>query len=151
LGLTGVIFVLTYGMSLYNGVTPLIYLFGAVGVFSTFWGIYLRLDRRPFLDISADGIWCRSWGEQRLRFAEFKAVYPRRYQLNVGVVLVPQKLDELRAKLSWIGRMSLLGGTAVAHTGTLTLWTSRVDLPQLELLRAVQDEIVRASRGASTS
>jgi hypothetical protein len=26
------------------------------------WSMFVRFDRRPYLDVSAAGIWCRRWG-----------------------------------------------------------------------------------------
>jgi hypothetical protein len=129
-----------YGLSFY------VILFGCTALGMLFWSVYLRFDRRPYLDISAAGIWCRRWGSQRLQFDEFKAVYPRRNQANIGITLVPRRPDELRRKLSLMGRLALrsgdFGGVA-AHQGTLTIWTNRLDLPQKPFLLAVQSEIVR--------
>ncbi|MES1185993.1 MAG: hypothetical protein ABUL60_19420 [Myxococcales bacterium] len=110
------------------------------------WSLFVRFDRRPYLDISAAGIWCRRWGAERLAFAELKAVYPRQSGANIGITLVPRRPDQLRPKLSWLGRLALrsgdFGGVA-AHQGTLTIWTNRLDLPQKAFLLAVQSEVVR--------
>ncbi|MGC4095077.1 MAG: hypothetical protein QM756_45595 [Polyangiaceae bacterium] len=118
---------------------------GVGGAFLLLWGVYQRLDWRPYLDISAEGIWCRRWGKNRIGFNEFEAVYPRRSGLNHGVVLVARSPDTLGAKLSWFGRLSLrsgdFGGTS-AHVGTLTIWTNRLELPSDELLPALQSLIV---------
>lgn len=119
----------------------------AVGMF--FWALYQFIDRRPFLDISAAGIWCRRWGTERIGFEDWKAVYPRRNGGNFGITLVPRQPEQLRRQLSLFGRLALrsgdFGGVA-AHQGTLTIWINRLDLPQNELLRAVQAEIVRVRR-----
>jgi hypothetical protein len=110
------------------------------------WSMFVRFDRRPYLDISTAGIWCRRWGTERLAFTDVKAVYPRQSGANLGITLVPRRPDELRPKLSWLGRLALrsgdFGGVA-AHQGTLTIWTNRLDLPQKPLLLALQSEIVR--------
>jgi hypothetical protein len=114
------------------------------------WSMFLRFDRRPYLDVSAAGLWCRRWGNERLAFTELKAVYPRRNGANIGITLVPRDPAALRRKLSWLGRLALRSGdfgAVAAHQGTLTLWTNRLDLPQKAFLLAVQSEIVRGRAG----
>ncbi len=150
---TAIIGGLTLGLYLWIGFTPIVALAaGGVAVLAL-WCIYLRLDRRPFLDISAEGIWCRAWGKQRLGYGDFKAVYPRQSRWDRGITLVPRDRELLRRRLSWLGRASLRQGGGgwggPAHVGTLTLWANRLDLPQAELLRAVQAEIVARRSGES--
>jgi hypothetical protein len=129
-----------------DGLSDAVGLLGCIAVGLFCWGMFLRLDRRPYLDISPAGIWCRRWGSERVAFSELKAVYPRRNGPNIGITLVPRRLAELRAKLSWFGRLALrsgdFGGVA-AHQGTLTIWTNRLDLPQTDFLLAVQGAIVQ--------
>jgi hypothetical protein len=130
------------------GVYQIVFACAAVIFFG--WSMFVRFDRRPYLDISPAGIWCRRWGTERLAFTDLKAVYPRQNGANIGITLVPRHPDQLRPKLSWLGRLALrsgdFGGVA-AHQGTLTIWTNRVDLPQKAFLLAVQSEVVRG-RGA---
>lgn len=150
---TAFIGALTFGLYSWKGLTPMVALFASFVAGLALWCVYLLLDRRPFLDISAEGIWCRSWGEQRLSYGDFKAVYPRQNRWDRGITLVPRDRELLRRRLSWFGRAALRGGGGgwggPAHVGTLTLWTNRVDLPQTELLRAVQAEIVARRSGKS--
>jgi hypothetical protein len=126
------------------------YILGAGGLFVFLWGTYQRLDRRPYLDISPEGIWSRRWGPARVHFNEIKAVYPRRSGRNIGVVLVPRAPQQLKQKLSFIGRLSLrsgdFGGTAT-HAGTLTIWCNRLDLPPREFLAALQALVIEHGRG----
>lgn len=142
---------IVFGLWRWSGVTPALVVFAGLWVYLALWCIFLRLDRRPFLELSAEGIWCRAWGTKRLSFADFKAVYPRQNRWDQGLSLVPRDREQLRVKLSWLGRLHLrsgAGGGVAAHVGTLTLWANRVDLPQAELLRAIQGEIV-ARRSAA--
>ena len=109
-------------------------------------GAVWLLDRRAYFDLSADGVWCRRWGSERIAFAEFKAVYPRRSGILVGVVLVPRNPDELRRRLSWLGRQALRSGDfggVTTHADTLTIWTTRLDLPHREFLLALRAAIQR--------
>jgi hypothetical protein len=107
------------------------------------WGLFLRFDRRPYVDISADGIFCRSWGRLHYRFDLFKAVYPRQGRGQRGVVLVPRAPAELAPTLSWLGRYNLRSGENVpAHAGTLTIWTTRIGVDRDTFMRALQSRIV---------
>ena len=130
------------------GLHPVVILIEFLALWLMLWGAYLRFDGRPYLQISAEGLWCRRWGDQWIRFEEFKAVYPRRTPINDGVTLVPRQPGALKPKLSTLGRLALssgdFGGVA-AHTNTLTIWTDRLDLPQTEFLLALQHEILRAA------
>lgn len=102
----------------------------------------MRLDRRPYLVVSAEGIWCRAWGNQQHGFNEFKAVYPRQNGLQRGVAFVPRSPAEFRHRLSWLARYSFRTGDGFsAHVGALTLWTTRVGLNRDGLLKALQVEI----------
>jgi hypothetical protein len=112
----------------------------------TLWGLFLLLDRRIYLDVSPEGVWCRAWGTQRYRFDQFKTVYPRERLLNSGLVLVPRAPAELAPTLSWWGRYLMRSGEGIpAHAGTLTVWTNRVGLDRDAFLRAVQSEIVKGA------
>jgi hypothetical protein len=115
------------------------------------WGLFLRFDRRPYVDISADGISCRSWGPLHYRFDLFKAVYPRQGRGQLGVVLVPRAPAQLAPTLSWLGRYNLRSGENVpAHANTLTLWTSRIGVDRDTFLRGLQARILdAAARSAS--
>jgi hypothetical protein len=116
--------------------------FGAL----TLWGLFLRLDRRPYVAISADDIFCRSWGPLHYRFDLFKAVYPREGRHQSGVVLVPRAPAELARTLSWLGRYNLRSGENVpAHAGTLTIWTTKIGVDRDAFLRGLQSRIVRAA------
>jgi hypothetical protein len=107
------------------------------------WGLFLLFDRRPYVDISADGIFCRSWGRLHYRFDLFKAVYPRQGRGQRGVVLVPRAPAELAPTLSWLGRYNLRSGENVpAHAGTLTIWTTRIGVDRDTFMRALQSRIV---------
>ena len=70
----------------------------------------------------------------------------RRNGLLIGVVLVPKNAAELRSRLSWVGRLAQRSGdfgSVSAHVNTLTIWTNRLDLPQRDLVAALQAAIVR--------
>jgi hypothetical protein len=121
---------------------------GAAGVLLFCWGVYQRLDNRPYLDISPEGIWCRRWGPERIGFDALKAVYLRKSGLNLGVALVPRAPEALKAELSLRGRLSLRSGdfgVTTAHAGTLTIWANRLDLPAADLLAALQSLVVGAA------
>jgi hypothetical protein len=108
------------------------------------WGLVLRFDRRVYLEISPEGVWCRAWGKERFAFTDFKAVYPRQRQGRQGVTLVPRATTTLAPRLSWWGRYLLRSGEGVpAHAGTLTIWTTVVGLHQDTVLRELQAAIVR--------
>jgi hypothetical protein len=110
------------------------------------WGLFLRFDRRTYVDISADGIFCRSWGPLHYRFDLFKAVYPRQGRGQRGVVLVPRSPAELAPTLSWLGRYNLRSGENVpAHAGTLTLWTTRIGVDRDTFMHGLQSRIVRGA------
>jgi len=151
-------FVLTLGaiastistmMGLYFGIGGQLVMVGSASLGVVLWGIFLLLDRRDYLKISSEGIWCRGWGTQQHAFAEFKAVYPRRNATMQGIVFVPRNLEQFRRRLPWYGRIALRGGGGVqAHVGTMTLWTTRVGVAQAPLLRALQAEIVSAGSGS---
>jgi len=145
---TGGIGVITLALGTWIGVTPLVTFLGIVAAGLALWCVYLRLDRRPFLEISAEGLWCRAWGKQRLGFEDFKAVYPRQNRWDRGISLVPRDRERLRRRLSWLGRLQLRsgGGQMAVHGGTLTLWANRVDLPQADLLRTIQAAIIAPRR-----
>lgn len=107
------------------------------------WALIARFDRRPYLNVSPEGIWCRAWGKHLLAFNDFKAAYPRQNRMgDQGVVLVPYNAATLAPKLSWEGRLALRSGESVpAHAGTLTIWTSKVGLDRDALLRGLLAEI----------
>lgn len=109
------------------------------------WALVARFDRRPYLEITAEGIWCRAWGKPRLAFQDLKAAYARRNSLGEqGVVLIPKDAAALAPKLSLNGRLLLRSGENVpAHAGTLTIWTSKVGLDQGSLLRGLQAELAK--------
>lgn len=111
------------------------------------WALIARFDRRPYVDVSPEGIWCRAWGKPHLSLDLFKAAYPRQNRMGEqGVVLVPRTAEAVAPKLSWFGRWMLRSGESVpAHAGTLTLWTSKVGLDRDTLLRGIQAEL---SKGA---
>lgn len=111
----------------------------------TLWTLVLRLDRRIYLEISLQGVWCRSWGRQCLPFALFKAAYPREKSLQEGVVLVPLAPAAVAPRLSWWGRRLLESGEYVpAHAGTLTIWTTRVGLDQNRVLSGLRRAIAES-------
>jgi hypothetical protein len=111
------------------------------------WALIARFDRRPYLEFSSEGIWCRAWGKQRFAYREFKAAYARRNRVGEqGLVLVPNSAEALAPQLSWLGRRALRSGERVpAHAGTLTIWTSKVGLDRDATLSALRAEISRAS------
>lgn len=116
------------------------------------WGVFMRVDRRAYLVVSAEGIWCRAWGNPRHSFSEFKAVYPRQNRLQRGVAFVPRSPAEFRRSLSWLARWSLRTGDGFsAHVGTVTLWTTRVGLNRDSLLSALQAEILKAQDDGSSA
>jgi hypothetical protein len=146
LGAAALCLALTASLGFGYGVTDRFIFLAALSSGLALWGLFIRLDRRVYLDVSAEGISCRPWGPQRLAFGDFKAVYPRRNSMQTGIVFVPRALDELRRKLPWYGRLALRSGGGVqAHVGTLTLWTTRVGVARDPLLRGVQAEILRAA------
>jgi hypothetical protein len=123
---------------------PRVGIFLVVTVPMIVWGLVLRFDRRVYLDISPDGVWCRAWGKTRFAFTEFKAIYPRQRSHRQGVTLVPRSATALGSRLSWWGRYLLRSGEGVpAHAGTLTIWTTVVGLNRDALMRELQAAIVR--------
>lgn len=133
----------------YNyGVTGGLLILGFCGVIATLAGLYMLADRRVYVDISAEGVWCRAWGPTRLAYTDFKAVYPRQKQRLIGVALVPQDLAALKRKLSWFGRLALRNSgssmVGTAHVGTLSIWSVQLGLSQAALLSGLQAEIVNA-------
>lgn len=111
----------------------------------TLWTLVLRLDRRIYLEISPEGVRCRTWGKQCLPFALFKAAYSRENSLQEGVVLVPRVPAAVAPRLSWWGRHLLESGEYVpAHAGTLTLWTTRVGLDQNRVLSGLRRAIAES-------
>jgi hypothetical protein len=118
----------------------------------TAWGAFMRLDRRRYLVISAEGVWCRAWGKELHRFSEFKAVYPRQNRLQRGVAFVPQSPTEFRRSLSWAARYSMRTGDGIpAHEGTVTLRATRVGLNRDDLLRALSAEILSAQEPSGST
>jgi hypothetical protein len=113
------------------------------------WGAFVRFDRRVYLVITAEGIWCRTWGKERHSFSEFKAVYPRQNRLQTGVAFVPWSPAEFRRGLSWRARYSMRTGDGIpAHVGTLTLWATPFGLNRDRLLVALQAEILKAQENS---
>jgi len=111
--------------------------------------IYKRLDRRPFLDVSAEGIWCRAWGPRRQPFSAFKAVYPGETRLKSGVIFVPRSVAALKRTLPWTARYALRAGDGVpANAGTLAIWTTEVALDRDTFMREMQARIVAARSDA---
>jgi len=107
--------------------------------------IFMRFDRRPFVEISPEGIWCRGWGPQRHPWHTFKAIYPRQNRLQRGVAFVPHSVPEFSRTLSWLARYSLRSGDGIpAHVGSVTLWATQVGLNRDALMRALQARIVSA-------
>lgn len=107
--------------------------------------LFMRFDRRPFLEISPEGIWCRGWGPQRHPWRIFKAIYPRQNRLQRGVSFVPHSVPEFGRTLSWLARYSLRSGDGIpAHVGSLTLWATQVGLDRDALMRELQARIVSA-------
>jgi hypothetical protein len=106
------------------------------------WTLIARFDRRPYLDFSREGIWCRAWGKGRFPFHDFKAAYPRQDRLGEqGVVLVPRDSKALIPKPSWQSLVLLSGTQMPAHAGTMTIWTSQVGLDRDSILRGIQAEL----------
>jgi hypothetical protein len=153
LGLSGVGFVLVGGLAYWydtNGYefSPIVAMLGVAFVGIAIYGLYMIADRRVYLELSAEGIWCRAWGKERFPFSQFKAVYGRQRNIQHGVVFVPRNPDEFRKRLSfWTGLYFRSGGGVKAHARTVTLWTTQVDLPRDALLREVQSAVVRAAQG----
>jgi len=107
--------------------------------------LFMRFDRRPFLEISPEGIWCRGWGSQCHPWGTFKAIYPRQNRLQRGVSFVPHSVPDFRRTLSWMARYSLRSGDGIpAHVGSLTLWATQVGLNRDTLMRELQARIVSA-------
>lgn len=127
-------------------VIPRAQLFLLISVPGLLWALVARFDRRPYLELTTEGIWCRAWGKQRLPFQDFKAAYARKNGLGEqGVVLIPRDPAALTPKLSLNGRLALRSGENVpAHAGTLTIWTSKVGLDRDSLLRGLQAELAKA-------
>jgi hypothetical protein len=109
--------------------------------------LYKRFDRRPFLDISAEGIWCRAWGPRRHPFSTFKAVYPGESRMKSGVIFVPRSVAELKRTLPWMARYALRAGDGVpANAGTLAIWTTEVALDRDTFMREMQARILAARK-----
>ncbi len=126
---------------------PIVAILGAAFVGTSLYGLYMIGDRRVYLELSAEGIWCRAWSNERFPLAQFKAVYGRQRRIQRGVVFVPRNPEDFRKKLSFWTRLYFRSGGGVrAHAGTVTLWTTQVDLPRDALLREVQAAVVRAAR-----
>lgn len=134
-------------VALLTTVIPRAQLFLLISVPGLLWALVARFDRRPYLELTTEGIWCRAWGKQRLPFQDFKAAYARKNSLGEqGVVLIPRDPAALTPKLSLNGRLALRSGENVpAHAGTLTIWTSKVGLDRDSLLRSLQAELARAA------
>jgi len=146
LKLVGCVDAIVLGLGYTYGFSGKVVLLGVAAVLVTLGGVYLLLDRRTYVDISAEGVWCRAWGRRRLAYTDFKAVYPRQNRRLAGVCLVPADLPTLKRKLSWFGRLGLRGGGVPAHIGTLTLWSTQIGLSRDALLRSLQAEIVAVAR-----
>ena len=152
LGLSGVALAVIAGTAYWYDVngyefSPVIAMLGAALVGIVLHGLYMIVDRRVYLELSAEGVWCRAWGKERIAFNQFKAVYPRQRSLQRGVVFVPRDPDAYRTHLSFWTRLTFRSGGGVqAHARTVTLWTTQVDLPRDALLREVQAQVVRAAR-----
>lgn len=133
-------------VALLSTVIPRVQLFLVISVPGLLWALVARFDRRPYLEITPEGIWYRAWGKQRLPFQDFKAAYARHDRLGEqGVVLIPRDAAALTPKLSLNGRLALRSGENVpAHAGTLTIWTSKVGLDRDSLLRGLQAELAKA-------
>jgi len=140
----GALAALTAVLSLW---TPRAQVLLAGAAFLLLLSLLARFDRRPYLDISPEGIWCRAWGKQRLPFHDFKAAYTRQDGIGEGIVLIPHTPAELAPKLSWEGRLALRNGERVpAHRGTLTIWTSRVGLDCDSTLQGIRAELSKRAR-----
>jgi hypothetical protein len=108
--------------------------------------LYKRFDRRPFLDVSAEGIWCRAWGPRRQPFSAFKAVYPGESRMKSGVIFVPRSVAELKRTLPWMARYTLRAGDGVpANAGTLAIWTTEVTIDRDRFMREMQARILAAA------
>ena len=140
----GAVVALSAVLSLWS---PRAQFFLVLAVFLLLLSLLARFDRRPYLDISPEGIWCRAWGKQRLPFHDFEAAYTREDGIGGGVVLIPHTPAELALKLSWGGRLALRNGERVpAHRGTLTIWTSRVGLDCDSILQGIRAELGKRAR-----
>ncbi|MEO8980769.1 MAG: hypothetical protein ABI548_14435 [Polyangiaceae bacterium] len=155
LGISGVGFVIFGSLAYWydtNGYefNPMVVMLGAAFVGIAIYGLYMVVDRRAYLELSADGIWCRAWGKERFPFSHFKTVYARQRQLQRGIVFVPRNPEEFQKKLSVGARLMFRnggGGGVQAHARTVTLWTTQVDVPRDALLREVQAAVVHAANG----
>lgn len=151
LGLSSAGFALTAGTAYWyetNGdeLNPVLAMLAASFFGLVLYGLYMIADRRTYLELSGEGVWCRAWGNERFPFSHFKAVYGRQRSLQRGVVFVPRNPDAFRRRLSFWTRLYFRSGGGIqAHARTVTLWTTQVDLPRDALLREVQAAVVRAA------